>query len=155
MPLDAARVNLSPPAATLEDWMEQGRCLKDEWLHLRQLTTELMFRIGDWWNEGESRWPHESSQMMDEYSYWQITKFASIAGRVPPENRLTHDIPDMTIEHYRVVARLSPPEQAEALQLAQQEGYSAGALRRALEGDTAVPETHACPECGAEHRRKA
>ena len=153
---------LTPSAFSLEDWMEQGRCLRDEGLHLRKLTTEWAFRVGDWWNTGEREWPHESSQMMDELglSYWQITKFGSVAARVPPENRLSRDKSELlTVEHYRAVANLPPESQPEALEVALDEGMSASGLKLWIaekEGAMAivVPETHACPDCGALHRRK-
>ena len=140
-------------ASSLEDWMEQGRCLRDEWNHLRRKTTDLMFKIGDWWNTGERQWPHESSQMMDEFSYWQITKFASIAGRVPIENRLSHD--NLSIEHFRAVAVLPPESQPEALEIALDDGLSAAALKLRLavdSGATAVVATCTCDKCGREHR---
>ena len=150
-------------AFSLEDWMEQGRCLRDEGLHLRGLTTEWAFRVGEWWNHGENTWPHESSQMMDELglSYWQITKFASIAARVPPENRLSRDKSELlTVEHYRAVANLSPEKQPEALEMAVEGGMSASGLKLWLAekaGATAVvvaPESHECPSCGAIHRMR-
>jgi len=144
-------------APSLEDWMEQGRCLRDEWFHLRTLTVDLMFRIGDWWCTGEREWPHESSQMMDEFSYWQVTKYGSIAARVPPENRLSRD--NLAIEHYRVAAQLPPEVQLRALSVASEANLSASGLRAQLEEKGALPprtapETHECPLCGANHRVK-
>jgi len=138
--------------SSLEDWMEEGRCLRDEGLHLRKLTTEWAFRVGTWWNTGELTWPHESSQMIDELglSYWQITKFASVAARVPPENRLSRD---MSIEHYRAVAPLPLAEQREWLERAAVEGMTASALKRSLAPTESVPDVCVCPNCGKEHRR--
>ena len=151
-----------PSPFSLEDWMEQGRCLRDEGLHLRKLTTEWAFRVGTWWNDGERQWPHESSQMMDELglSYWQITKFASIAARVPEENRLSRDKNELlTIEHYRAVANLPPGEQPEALEMAIEDRLSASSLKLWIaqkKGATAVvaaPERERCqcPTCGDTH----
>ena len=153
------RMSSSP--LSFDDWSEQGRCLRDEGLHLRKLTTEWAFRVGEWWNHGERVWPHESSQMMDELglSYWQITKFASIAARVPPENRLSRDKDEMlTLEHYRAVANLPPESQPEALGIAIDEGMSASGLKLWLaerDGATGIvaPETCICPNCGKEHRK--
>src|SRR3990170_7872884 len=142
------------PALTssLEDWMEEGRCLRDEGLHLRKLTTEWAFRVGTWGNTGELTWPHESPPMTDELglSYWQITKFASVAARVPPENRLSRD---MSIEHYRAVAPLPLAEQREWLERAAVEGMTASALKRSLAPTESVPDVCVCPNCGKEHRR--
>jgi len=155
---------LTPSAFSLEDWMEQGRCLRDEGMHLRKLTTEWAFRVGDWWNTGEREWPHESSQMMDELglSYWQITKFGSVAARVPPENRLSRDKSELlTVEHYRAVANLPPESQPEALEMAIEDEMSASSLKvwvAEKEGATALvaaPESHECPACGAVHRVRA
>ena len=155
---------LTPSAFSLEDWMEQGRCLRDEGMHLRKLTTEWAFRVGDWWNTGEREWPHESSQMMDELglSYWQITKFGSVAAHVPPENRLSRDKSELlTVEHYRAVANLPPESQPEALEMAIEDEMSASSLKvwvAEKEGATALvaaPESHECPACGAVHRVRA
>jgi len=163
--LDPPKVSFSAPRSSLsastdkpltwDDWAEFGRCLRDQGELLQRTVTQWCFAVGDWVNEGEDTFGEMAHQLIDDIglTYWKIATYASVARRVPPENRLC-DSHKLTFGHHQAVAVLPAPEQRQRLQEAASASMSVRALREAVSGPVAAPEVHACPECGAEHRRK-
>ena len=92
---------------------------------------EVAFTVGDWVNEGEDKFGEMASQLTDTFSYWQVATWASVARRVPPENRLLSQ-DKITFRHHRAVAGLPPGEQRQALEDAAARGESAAALNARL-----------------------
>ena len=167
---NAAPLTPSPFSLTWDDWAEEGRCLRDEGEMLRQKTTEWCFRVGDWVNRGEQTFGESAHQLIDEVglSYWNIAKYASIARRVPPENRLDAR-QNITLEHYKLAAQLPAESQAAFLSTAAKTGLSASRLKEQLEENgmltpatrvgvlpeptTDLFEIFLCPKCGHKGER--
>jgi len=150
----APRPSPSPTSLTWEDWCEYGRCLRDQGELLQGTLTQWCFAVGDWIIEGEDTFGEMAHQLIDDIglTYWKVATYASVARRVPPENRLC-DVPRITFSHHQAVAALPAPEQRERLAQAASGGMTVRELRGAVSGPVVALETHACPECGAEHRR--
>lgn len=145
------------PPDSLDSWCQRGMALLVQGFRLQKIVVAWAFEVGDWWNEGETLLGQKVHQYDAQFSYWQLTKFASVAGRVPKESRrldLSRDKDGpLTFEHYRVVAYLEPPQQRQELEAAVVNRESAAKLRARL-APPAERETHCCPECGAVHVRR-
>ena len=83
--------------------------------------------IGDMINAGEDYFGEEFSQVCEgTLSTEMLSRYASVARRVPPENR--H--PNLSWSAHAAVARLAHREQRRLLKLAEKHGWNSDELRR-------------------------
>lgn len=139
-----------PRDLSYDEWEETWKTLED-------VGKALQWWTGDCLNFGEQAYgekytqaielstddPEEAKRKYSTYSNW-----ASIANKVPPENR----DPDLSWSHHRAVAVLDPPEQKELLREAKTGGWSKAQLEREVKARRNGPEpelveTMPCPHC--------
>jgi hypothetical protein len=149
----SVRPRVAEATATFSEWEARGHKLKDGLERTGAVMVSLAFDVGDWVNEGEELFGEEASQCIDAFSYWQVNRWAKLAREIPPENRDLCNVANLTVEHFRAVAGLPPPEQREWLLAAARGEMSAAKLRAALApSERAETEPCVCPACGTKHR---
>ncbi|RIK76210.1 MAG: hypothetical protein DCC67_14220 [Planctomycetota bacterium] len=83
--------------------------------------------IGDMINAGEDLFGEEFAAVWGEtLSTEMVSRYASVARRVPPQNRR----PRLSWSAHAAVARLSHPEQRQMLALAEREGWNSDDLQK-------------------------
>ena len=133
------KTSVSALALTWDAYELEGHRLREQAAVLQSATTQFAFRVGDWVNEGEDTFGEKAHQLISDIGlpYWKVATYASVARRVPPENRLC-SATNLTIEHHRVVAALALPEQRPLLERASSESMSTRALKEAT-GEKTLP----------------
>ena len=120
---------------------------------------------GDWLLEGEALGEvHSQAFSVDDAGYVAIggvetglkmpafNQWAWVASRFPPDTRVI--APKVYWSHHRAVAALdSDEERRHWLMRVRDEGLTVSALQALLKPSVEA-DRHACPECGAVHRRK-
>lgn len=94
---------------TFEQWRDFGNSL------IRKRFS-LQWAIGDWINYGEAHYGQKYTTAITEtkLSYGTLRNYASVAGRVKPQNRVAA----LSWSHHEAVAKLDPARQSVILQLA-------------------------------------
>lgn len=126
------RVNALP---SLEQWSEFG-------LFLKRANTAIQMAIGDWITVGQTLGItdiYDVAVGITGYDYGYLRNCHMYASTVPLSVRRDN----ATLEHYKAVYRLTPPEQADWLDEADEYGLSAAELeRRVLASQGKPPPTN-------------
>jgi len=123
-----------PEDLSIDEWGSVVAALSAEGAGLRAKTVAWCFRVGDAVNYGGRKFGEAAKELIDELglTYWNVAKFASVARRVPPENRrLT-----LMLEHHRLIARLPAEEQRRWLVRADDARWSARHLASEITRET-------------------
>ena len=109
----------------------QGRPALEEWRGPLQFALWCQ-RASPWWigdliNSGEDLFGEEFAAVWgNTLSTEMVSRYASVARRVPPQNRR----PALSWSAHAAVARLSQPEQRRMLALAEREGWNSDDLHK-------------------------
>lgn len=109
----------APAGMTFDQWSAMGRTLQTIHRHAPMW-------LGDWMNAGERRWGETYAEALiyTDRSLEQLQQYKWVMGAVAPERRQR----GLTFTHYRLVAKLPPEEQADALAWAAEENASTSEL---------------------------
>lgn len=131
MPADEPKINLGPflfrPAAV----RLRGKPALEEWRGPLQFALWCQ-RASPWWigdmiNAGEDLFGEEFGEVCGEtLSTEMVSRYASVARRVPPQNRR----PTLSWSCHAMVARLPSPQQRRLLAEAERRGWTSEDLRK-------------------------
>lgn len=130
------------PAPEFEVWLTYGRAL-------RRVKGALKFVLGDWLNFGEAAYGEKYSQALalwPESNYGSLANTAYVCSNVSISCR--HE--NLTFEHHYTVAKLEQDKQMELLDLAEENDWTVGELRKQRDIDIEgfATERHiTCPDC--------
>ena len=127
----------------IETWQQYGA-------DLRHIQGALRWCIGDWLGYGERTYGEMYTQALDlwpEYSIGSLQKCKYVSGAIQIDERR----PDVTWSAHADVAKLPPAARSKWLDKLEG-GMTREDLRLALNGHGPT-EKHACPECGAVHKK--
>jgi hypothetical protein len=114
---------------SFEEWEEIGQ-------QLVRMHGASCWAIGDWAHHGEGVYGRRYEQAIEAtgLSYQTVRDYAYVAGRFDLSRR--HD--NLSFQHHREVAALSPREQDHWLQLTENESLSSRQLREAMTSSRSV-----------------
>ena len=127
-----------PKPPTFDQWVEDGKWLARE-------TESLRWRIGDWYNAGETYFGETAAQGVNGLSEQSIQNAAWVANRYIVSRRRE----SLSWSHHAEVAGMDPVEADLLLDKAESEGWSRSNLRlhrRELKAVTSGKGT-TCPKC--------
>lgn len=100
--LKVTKVGLQGYASTFEEWEAFGRTLKE-------IEAGLQWAVGDWLNQGETRWREKYLGVADAlgFDYQTLRDYSYVARQV----NLSIRIDKLSFAHHRLVASYDPPHQ--------------------------------------------
>lgn len=135
------------PGLPIEEWIEAGR-----WL--RALERGVQFWVGDWLAYGEAHYGEEAFADLERQDK-TLANWATVARRIDPSRRRG----SLRFSHHAEVTSLSPDEQTEVLDKAEENNWTVRETRQEVErvrqetaereyGEAEVVVTETCPRCG-------